>query len=376
MLKTGVPINITSELKEIFDSANKVVHDACKLALKQPIPGKQLVILTDSLIKRQCWSKNIVEAEKVHPRGVWLKKFLPRATQNVHMLERFFGTLYDSLWDFSSLHTSSRPLGGSKANNCSDRQQMRHTFFPNEGNSASTLDGMWLWVAICFQISTHCWFSQHCGLLSLQTGTQSHGGDTSQNPGRYPNNTYRSDHLFLGSCWWRTNFPQTSRQLRWVKTLKPWAKRRNAMQWVANEEPSSLKISMKWFTKIDLNTTSYSMKRIKANARIRVEQDVDLVLKNMKPKNLGPEHDDVFIMTNSRYKHYKANEDRILLQAGPLFTKYFGETRSDKYYQNLIPKQLVKEVLRSLHGETGKHPRIDKTLFGYRENNIFQKWRN
>ena len=118
------------------------------------------------------------------------------------------------------------------------------------------------------------------------------------------------------------------------------------------------------------------MKRIKANARIRVEQDVDLVLKNMKPKKLGPEHDDVFIMTNSRYKHYKANEDRILLQDGPLFTKYFGETRSVKYYQNLIPKQLVNEVLRSLHGETGKHPRIDKTLFGYRENNIFQKWRN
>ena len=34
--------------------------------------------------------------------------------------------------------------------------------------------------------------------FSLQIGTQGHGEDTSQNPGRYPNNTYRSDHLFLG----------------------------------------------------------------------------------------------------------------------------------------------------------------------------------
>ena len=36
-----VPINITSELKETFDSVNKALSDACELALKEPIPGKQ-----------------------------------------------------------------------------------------------------------------------------------------------------------------------------------------------------------------------------------------------------------------------------------------------------------------------------------------------
>ena len=48
LLKTEVPINITSELKETFDSVNKALSDACKLALKQPIPGKQLVLITDA----------------------------------------------------------------------------------------------------------------------------------------------------------------------------------------------------------------------------------------------------------------------------------------------------------------------------------------
>ena len=47
-LKTKIPINITSELKETFDSVNKALSDACQLALKQPIPGKQLVLLTDA----------------------------------------------------------------------------------------------------------------------------------------------------------------------------------------------------------------------------------------------------------------------------------------------------------------------------------------
>ena len=48
MLKTEVPINTTSELKETFDSVYKALSDACDLALKQPIPGKQLVLMTDA----------------------------------------------------------------------------------------------------------------------------------------------------------------------------------------------------------------------------------------------------------------------------------------------------------------------------------------
>ena len=115
------------------------------------------------------------------------------------------------------------------------------------------------------------------------------------------------------------------------------------------------------------------MNGIKANARIRVEQDVDLVLKNMKLKSLGQPYDEVLIMTDSRYKNYKANEDRIILKDGLLYRNYFGETGSVKYYQILIPKQLVKEVLCSLHGEFGKHPGIFKTIIAYREKHYFPK---
>ena len=48
LLKAEVPINITSGLRETFDSVNKALSDARQLALKQPIPGKQLVLRTDA----------------------------------------------------------------------------------------------------------------------------------------------------------------------------------------------------------------------------------------------------------------------------------------------------------------------------------------
>ena len=47
-LKTEVPFNITSELKETFDSVNKTLNDACQLAMKPPTPRKQLVLMTDA----------------------------------------------------------------------------------------------------------------------------------------------------------------------------------------------------------------------------------------------------------------------------------------------------------------------------------------
>ena len=106
--------------------------------------------------------------------------------------------------------------------------------------------------------------------------------------------------------------------------------RQSAKQLAANEESPALKTSVKEFTKIDGNTTSYSMNGIKANARIRVEQDVDLVLKNMKLKILSQPYDEVLKMTDSRYKNYKANEDRIILKDGLLFRKFLEKKSSVK----------------------------------------------
>ena len=82
-----------------------------------------------------------------------------------------------------------------------------------------------------------------------------------------------------------------------------------------------MKPSIKEFTKIDGNTTSYSIHRINANTRIRVENDVDLVLKNLKPKILGQPNDEVLLTTDKRFKHYKANEHRIIIKDGLLFRK-------------------------------------------------------
>ena len=122
--KTEVPIIITSELKETFDSVKKPLSDACELALEQPIPGNQLVLTTDASFRSAGYDlmiednpdQKIVKAENVRPRGIWLKKFLPCTTENVLILKGIFGNLHG----LSRVCTHS--VGSKKANNCPDRQ--------------------------------------------------------------------------------------------------------------------------------------------------------------------------------------------------------------------------------------------------------------
>ena len=49
-----------------------------------------------------------------------------------------------------------------------------------------------------------------------------------------------------------------------------------------------MKPGIKDFTKVDGNSTSYSINGIKATARIRVEQGLHLVLEKTKQKKIWP----------------------------------------------------------------------------------------
>ena len=136
-----------------------------------------------------------------------------------------------------------------------------------------------------------------------------------------------------------------------------------------------MKPSIKEFTKIDRNTTSYTIHGIEANARIQLEQHVGLVLKNLKLRILGQPCDEVLLPTDKLFKHYKAKEDRIILTDGLLFRKYYRETGNIKRNQILIPKQPIDEVIRSLHRKFGRHPGITEAIIAYRQKYYYSKHR-
>ena len=373
LLKTEVPISITSELKKTFDSVNKVLSDACELALKQPIPGKQLVLMTDASFRNAAYAltiednpdQKIQSKRKTYAPVAFGSKIFSPAQLKMSMYSKEFLAIYMAFLEFAhNIWEATKPTIVLKDNKSVTRFFQTKAIPPTLWNACDFVLQFNFKIAhIAGSINTAADFLsrlEHKFTEKIRLQIREDIQTT-----RIEVTTFCSDVAYEKQFFFaQADNNDKSEEQTLERKKQP---KRNAMQWAANEESPVLKTSVKQFTKTDGNTTSYSRNGIKANARVRVKQVVDLVLRNMKLKILGQPFDEVLVITDSRYKNYKANEDRIILKDGLLFGKYFGETGTVKYYQILIPKQLIKEVLRTLHGEFGKHPGIYKTIIAYRE---------
>ena len=110
LFKKEVPINITSELEETFDSVRKALSDACQIALKQPIPRKQLVLKTDASFRSAGYAlmiaynpdQKIQSKRKTYARLAFgSKSFYPAQLEMFIYSNEFLAKFLH----FSSLHT-------------------------------------------------------------------------------------------------------------------------------------------------------------------------------------------------------------------------------------------------------------------------------
>ena len=231
----------------------------------------------------------------------------------MNKLKRFLA-IYMTFLEFAHIL-----LGSIKTDDSLNRQKIGHPFLPDKSHSTIFVECMQLYTAVQLWKSTYCWIGQHSSWLSLQIRTESHRESPPQTPGRCTNYNHWGDNIFLRYCQRRKNLIHTNRcgdETEEQILQRKEQCREKGTEWVANQELSSMKPGIKEFTKIAGNTTSYSINGIEAKSRRRVEHDADLVLKNLKFKFFGQPHDEVLLTTDRRFKHYKANDDRIILKDG------------------------------------------------------------
>ena len=111
LLKAEVPINITSELKETFDSVNKALSDACQLALKQPVPGKRLVPKTNASFRSAGYAlmiednpdKKIQSKRKTYAPVAFGPKFFSPAQLKISIYSKEFLAIYMAFLEFAHI---------------------------------------------------------------------------------------------------------------------------------------------------------------------------------------------------------------------------------------------------------------------------------
>ena len=310
LLKMDVPINITSELKETFDSVNKALSDACELALKQPIPGKQLVPMTDLRFRIAGYALMIEDNpdQKIQSRSetyapvAFGSKYISPAQLKMSMYSNELLAFYMAFLEFAHfLWETTKPTIVLTDNKSVIR------FFQTKAIPPS------LWTACDYVLQFNFKVAHIAGSVSIAADFLSRlemkvterirlkiREDVQTTPIEVT--TTSSDVADKE----RLFFTQTDGQDETEEQIlqRKEHSRQKAAEWVVNREPPPMRPSIKQITMIDGNTTSYSLHGIEANATIRVEQDADLVLKNLNFKILGQAHDDVRLTTDRQFKHY------------------------------------------------------------------------
>ena len=111
LLITEVPINITSKLKELFDSVNKPLSDACQLALKQTIWEKQLVLMTDASFRSTGYAlmieddrdQKIQSKRKTYAHVAFGSKIFSPAQLKMSIYSKQFLAIYMAFLEFAHI---------------------------------------------------------------------------------------------------------------------------------------------------------------------------------------------------------------------------------------------------------------------------------
>ena len=111
LLKMEVPINITSELKETIDSVKKALNDACQIALKQPIPAKQLVLMMDASFRSAGYAlkiddnpdQKIQSKRKTYAPVAFGSKFFSPAQLKMSIYSKEFLAIYMAFLEFAHI---------------------------------------------------------------------------------------------------------------------------------------------------------------------------------------------------------------------------------------------------------------------------------
>ena len=279
---------------KLFDSVKKALSDSCQLALRQPVPGKQLAHMTDASFRSAGCALTIEDnpdqkvqskRETYAPVAFGSKIFSP-AQLKMFIYSKENLAIYMAFLEFAHiLWEATKPTIVLTDNKSVNRFFQTKAIPPALWSACDYVLQLNFKIAhVAGSVNTAAEFLSRLELkvtelirLNIREDIQTtHIKVTTTSP------DFADEEQFFFTQ--ADNNDESEEQ-----TLKRKEQsRQNAKQWAANEESSTFKTSVKEFTKIDGNTTLYSMKGIKANARIQVEEDVFFSVEEYKTENIRP----------------------------------------------------------------------------------------
>ena len=379
LLKNDAKVMVTPDLLEQFTEINKALDRCCELALKQPLPNKQIALMTDAsfsaagyavLIEDDPMEKYSSTRKAFAPVAYGSKTFSP-AQLKMSIYAKEFLAIFFAFKEFGHIFWGTpQPviiLTDNKSvtrffqtkiipptlwNACDYVIQFNFTIahIPGKNNTAADYLSR---LEICPKEKLILRIREDISTTPIELNVQSAG-------------VTEEDQIF-----YTDDNEETEEQI--------WQRKKDARSNPTNQLPDIT------LGKLSAHTTVFShqttLQRLSNPTTMAIEQQNDVVLHQLRLKLQKEEYSETILQQDSRYRHYCSQIDRLSVQDDVVLRDYYDETASVQYRQALLPKHLVSELLQSLHGTAHKHPGISKMLYDIRQKyydpgiaKIVKKW--
>ena len=138
-----------------------------------------------------------------------------------------------------------------------------------------------------------------------------------------------------------------------------WKRKEEARNAIPNDPPV-ITVSCYYANDLHKDTTIVNIAQLTKPSRILIEQDSDPTLLNFKRKMLGLPFDEQILLNDARYMHFSRNRKRIIIKDDILYRQYYNDIGEVSHLQVLLPGQLLKVLIQSLHGTLVNIPAFQK----------------
>ena len=365
LLKENSKFYIPTNLVEDFTNLNKLLENSCQLALRQPLKDKQLIVMSDAsftaaeyaiMIEDDPNQKLQSKRKTYAPIAFGSKTFNPTQTK-LSIYAKEFLSIYFAFVEFGHLMWGSTFPVIVFTDNRSVTRFFQAKLIPPA-----------LWNACDYVLQYNFVIAHVAGSMNTAADFLSR---TEINPVEKLEMSIRNDI--------QTRAIEVNIQSSGIveeeqiyilpddefDENKLWEEKQNIRHQAQTEthnEPENNVTELQHFHKPTSGLNTCSEGHFRDNARIRLEQNNDIVLRNLRAKIEGNPFDENDLASDYRYHHYLQNFTRIEIKQEVLNRKYYTDTGTTSHYQILLPTQLLEELLQALHGHNSNHRGITKMI--------------
>ena len=359
--KTKIPI--TPDIMKDFKEINEALDRCCQLALRQPLPGKQLVLMTDAsfqaagyavLIEDDPNEKYTSTRKTCAPIAYGSKTYSPSQIK-MSIYAKEFLAIYMAFKEFGHIFWGAiKPVIIMTDSKSVTRFFQTKMIPPPLWNACDFVLQFNLTIAhIPGKMNTAADFFFRLEMdpnekiiLKIREDIPTKAIDV------YIESTgiAQEEQVFFNPA-----DPQET-------TEKELSKSKEDVRNAITNDPPVITVSCYYANDLHKDTTIVNIAQLKKPSRILIEQDSDPTLLNFKREMLGLPFDEQILLNDARLMHYSRNKKRNIIKNYILYRQYYNDIGEISHLQVLLPGQLLKVLLQSLHGTAVKRPGISKMM--------------